>query len=111
MVSASVWNVFSRQNANKFDKAAHQDDVTETMANAEALERSEARTRSIFETSYQFQGFLSPGGILLDANPASLAGIAERLEDVVGLPFWDTPWITAPPGRHEIWKAASQTVA
>ncbi|MDB5594687.1 MAG: sensor hybrid histidine kinase [Hyphomicrobiales bacterium] len=86
-------------------------DVTDTMANADALERSEARTRSIFETSYQFQGFLSPDGILLDANPASLAGISARLYDVVGLPLWDTPWFTGTPGLPEIMKAAIPRVA
>lgn len=80
-------------------------------AQSEALERSEARLRSVFETSYQYQGLLSTEGILLDANPASLAGIEARREDVVGKPFWDTPWFSGTPGMPELVKSAIPLVA
>jgi PAS domain S-box-containing protein len=86
-------------------------DFTAEKQQREALERSKARLRSVFETSYQYQGLLTPEGILLDANPASLAGIEARLEDVVGQPFWDTPWFTATPGMPEQVKAAIPVVA
>jgi signal transduction histidine kinase/ActR/RegA family two-component response regulator len=78
---------------------------------AEILERSEARLRSVFQTSYQYQGFLTPDGVLLDANATSLAGINARLEDVVGRPFWETPWFAATPGLPEQVKAAIPAVA
>jgi C4-dicarboxylate-specific signal transduction histidine kinase len=32
------------------------------------LQASEQRLRAIFETSYQYQGFMTPAGVLLDAN-------------------------------------------
>ncbi|MGE3272216.1 MAG: PAS domain S-box protein [Chloroflexota bacterium] len=86
-------------------------DFTAEKAQAEALERSEARIRSIFDTSYQYQGLMTPEGILLDANPASLTGIEARLEDVVGRPFWDTPWFTGTSGLPEQIKAAVPLVA
>ena len=66
-----------------------------------ALAASEARLRSIFDTSFQFMGLLAPDGTLLDANPASMAAIGVRLEDVAGLKFWQTPWFADTPGLPE----------
>jgi PAS domain S-box-containing protein len=62
------------------------------MARTAQLEASEARLRTIFETGHQFQALLNPDGILLEANATSLAGIGRRLDEVVGLSYWDTPW-------------------
>ena len=73
---------------------------------ARALRVAESRIRSIFETTYQLLGFLSPDGILLDANPASLDAIEAARGDVVGRPFWDTPWFAATPGMGEQVRAA-----
>jgi signal transduction histidine kinase len=50
-------------------------------------------------------------GILLDANPISLAEIEAQLEDVVGKPFWETPWFTGTPGLPEQVQAAIPAVA
>ncbi len=86
-------------------------DVTADRERTEALERSEARLRSVFETSYQYQGLLSPDGTLLDANAISLAGILARREDVVGKKFWETPWFTGTPGMPELVQAAIPLVA
>lgn len=76
---------------------------------SQALEKeSEAmhRLRTTFETDLIFQGFLDAGGILLDANPASLAAIRCTLEQVAGRPFWDTPWFTDTPGAPQVVQAA-----
>jgi len=70
------------------------------------LQVNEARLRTIFETSYQYQGLLTPDGVLLDANAISLQGIQSRLEDVVGKPYWDTPWFTATPAMSEAVRGA-----
>jgi PAS domain-containing protein len=66
------------------------------------------RLRATFTTELIFQGFMDTDGILLDANPASLAAIGFRLEEVVGRPFCDTPWFTATPGMRERVQAAVQ---
>ena len=58
-----------------------------------ALHMREAQMRAIFESSHQFQCLLSTDGILLDANPVSLDAIGARLQEVVGQPFHDTPWL------------------
>ena len=81
-------------------------DVTAAKERIDALERSEARVRSIFQTSYTYQGFLTPQGLLLDVNRTSLASIGAQLEEVVGRPIWDTPWFTETPGLPELVQAA-----
>jgi PAS domain S-box-containing protein len=86
-------------------------DITAEKKALEALEQSEARMRAIFETSYQYKGIVALDGTLLDANPTSLRGINGTLEDVVGKPFWDTPWFTATPGMPEMVKGALADVA
>jgi signal transduction histidine kinase len=67
---------------------------------------SEARLRTIFETSYVLQGLLALDGTLLAANATSLAVIATPFADVVGKPFWETPWCTATPGMPDLVRAA-----
>jgi PAS domain S-box-containing protein len=75
------------------------------------LRASEARIRSIFETSYQFMGLLAPDGTVLDANRASLEGINATVYDVAGRPFWDTRWFSATPGMPEKIRASVHAVS
>ncbi|HEX2942351.1 MAG TPA: PAS domain S-box protein, partial [Rhodopila sp.] len=86
-------------------------DFTAEKQQAEALTRSELRMRSIFESSYQYQGLLDPDGTILHANPTSLAAIEARLDDVVGRKMWESPWFALTPGMPEQVKAAIQRVA
>ena len=74
-----------------------------------ALEAQQAagdRLRAAFATDMIFQGFMDVDGTLRDANPTSLAAIHCRLEEVVGRPFWDTPWFTATEGASQRIRAA-----
>jgi signal transduction histidine kinase len=82
--------------------------VTERTA---ALERSEANLRTIFETSHLYQYLLSPDGSVLYANATALGGIEAALDDVVGLPFWLTPWFDDTPGMPQAVEAATRRVA
>jgi PAS domain S-box-containing protein len=75
------------------------------------LQTKEARLRTIFETTFSYQGLMALDGTLLDANAASLAGIGGTLEDVVDKPFWDTPWFTGTPGMPETVREAIPIVA
>jgi signal transduction histidine kinase/ActR/RegA family two-component response regulator len=45
-------------------------------------------------------------GTLLDANATSLSGIGAKLEDVIGLLFWETPWFSGTPGMPAMVRAA-----
>ena len=82
--------------------------VTERTAQ---LRRNEARLRAIFETSYQLQALLAIDGTLLDTNATSLAVIGARLDDVLGKPFWETPWFSATPGMSELVRASVAVAA
>ena len=75
------------------------------------LQAKEARLRTIFETSYTYLGLMAPDGTMLDANATSLAGINASLQDVLGKPFWETPWFTGTPGMPETVRAALPIVA
>ena len=61
------------------------------------LESNEAQLRAMFETSNQYQGLLDLEGKVIYANKTALAGIMAAAADVVGKPFWDTPWFSATP--------------
>ncbi len=83
-------------------------DVTELSAATQALAHSQARLRTLFETSYQLQGMCLLDGTLVDANHTALQAIGCTLEAVVGQPYWDTPWFAATPGMSELVRNAFQ---
>jgi PAS domain S-box-containing protein len=86
-------------------------DVTAEKEAAAALEQSDSRFRAIFQTSYQYKGIVGLDGVLLDANPTSLRGVNATLADVIGKPFWDTPWFTGTPGMSDNVRASIEAVA
>jgi PAS domain S-box-containing protein len=77
----------------------------------QALQLSEARLRAIFETSFQLQGLLTPDGTLLDSNATSLEVIDASREEVLGKPYWDTPWFTGTAQMSEWVRDAISSVA
>ena len=74
------------------------------------LESSEAQMRAILETSHQYQGLLNRDGDVLYANKTALAGIRAEASDVIGKPFWETPWFTATDGMRDAVRAAFAAV-
>jgi signal transduction histidine kinase/DNA-binding response OmpR family regulator len=76
-----------------------------------ALKSSADRTRSLLQTTYIFQGYMAPDGMVLDANRASLQAIQGQLEDVVGIPFWETPWFSGTPGMPDLVRQAVSRAA
>ena len=67
-------------------------DVTARRKAEEALRDRESKMRAIFDSTFQFTGMMTPEGILTDANRTALSFIGARMEDVINLPFWETPW-------------------
>ncbi len=57
-----------------------------------ALRTSEQRFHAIFNNSFQLIGLLSTDGTLLEANQASLEVVDVDKDEVLGKPFWETPW-------------------
>ncbi|RXT45028.1 hybrid sensor histidine kinase/response regulator [Bradyrhizobium betae] len=74
------------------------------------LESNEARLRAILETSNQYQGLVNLRGELLYANRTALDGIKASSADVIGKPFWDTPWFTGTEGMSAAVREAFDTV-
>ena len=56
--------------------------------------------RAILETSHQYQGLLNMEGNVIYANRTALAGIRAEAADVIGRPFWDTPWFSGTEGAR-----------
>ncbi len=56
------------------------------------IAHSNQRFRAVFENTFQFQGLLTPEGLLVEANQTALNFIGRGLGEVRGRPFWDTPW-------------------
>jgi PAS domain S-box-containing protein len=67
----------------------------------ERLATGERRFRAIFDQTFQFIGLLTVDGRLLEANRTALAFAGIREEDVIGKPFWDTPWWTHSPDLQQ----------
>ena len=88
-------------------------DTLEAQVNARTaeLQAKEARLRTVFETSFGFQGLLDPDGRLLDANATSLTAIDSALDDIAGLSFWETPLFAGTPGMGETIRDAVALVA
>jgi two-component system cell cycle sensor histidine kinase/response regulator CckA len=87
-------------------------DITEQKRVEEALRDSRRRLRAIFDQTFEFMGVMTPKGILTEANQTALDFAGLKESDVIGKPFWETPWWTHSPElqeqlREAIAKAAS----
>ena len=80
---------------------AIQEDVTDRRRAERALRESEGRHRAIFEQSFQLVGVLSPDGTVQEVNETALRFGKIPRSEVIGRPFWDTPW----------WQACAQSRA
>ena len=70
------------------------------------LVTAEQRFRAIFDQTFQFIGLLDVSGTLLEMNQTALAFAGARHDDVVGKPFWQTPWWTHSPELQARVRAA-----
>lgn len=74
-----------------------------------ALAASEKKFRTIFEHTRELFGLLTPEGIVIQANPTALEVVGVDLSEVVGKPFWDTPWWNDDPKKQlELKQALEQ---
>jgi len=81
-------------------------DITERKKAEDALRESEQRFRAIYDQTYEFIGLLTPDGTLIDVNYTALAFRGLQRSDVVGKPFWKTPWWDLSRELQEKLKAA-----
>ena len=71
--------------------------ITEQKNAERAIRESERKVRAVFDQTFQFIGVMTVDGILTDVNRSAMkfSGITEA--DVIGKPFWETPWWTHSP--------------
>ena len=60
----------------------------------------------MFDSTYQFTGFLDPDGTVLEVNDAALSLGGVDREEVVGKPLWETYWVQANEEARETAKRA-----
>lgn len=67
-------------------------DVTERREREQELRRTERRFEAIFQDPNILVGLLEPDGGVLDINRTAMEYVDAELEEVIGEPFWETPW-------------------
>lgn len=67
-------------------------DSTESHLAQLALVNSEKRFKAIFNSAFQFIALTDIKGTVLEINQTALDAGALRLEEVIGMPFWETYW-------------------
>ncbi|HSR92045.1 MAG TPA: ATP-binding protein [Gemmatimonadales bacterium] len=78
-------------------------DVTERKRTDEALEASERRFRACFDSAYQLQKLLDLEGRVLEANRTALDFSRTTIEQLRGVPLWDTEiWVNSPASREAL---------
>jgi len=78
---------------------------------SEDLRRNEKKFRAIFDQTFQFIGLLDIKGTLLAANKTALDVLDLKEEEVLGKPFWETPWWNYSPELQKKLKDAVERAA
>lgn len=67
-------------------------DMTEVNHYQKQIEDSARKFKGIFNSTFQFIGFLTPDGTLTEANNTAIQFAGLKPEDVIGKKFWDCHW-------------------
>lgn len=81
-------------------------DISDRKLAEDNLKQSDRKFHAIFNSTFQFMGLLTPEGIVVEANRTALEVINADLQEVVGQPFWETPWWNHfPPQQQQVKNA------
>ena len=75
------------------------------------IRESGRKFRAIFDQAYQFLGLLSIDGKVIEINKTALKFCGVEEADVIGKPFWETPWWTHSPRLQQEVRQAVQSAA
>lgn len=67
----------------------------------ESLRESYELLRVIFDQSFQFMGLLKPDGTLIKFNRTAAEFVKAKPVELIGKPFWETPWWTHSPEQQD----------
>jgi len=76
-----------------------------------ALLERERKFRAIFDQTFQFIGLMTVDGTLIEANRTALQFSGVNESDVIGKPFWETPWWSYSKELQESLRAAVKRAA
>lgn len=68
------------------------EDISDERHAKEALRESERKFRAVFDQTFQFMGLLTTDGRVLAINQTALKAAGVALAEILGTPFWETPW-------------------
>jgi len=80
------------QDGNVTNYIGFQEDITERKEREQELRRNERRFEAVFNDPNILAGVLDPDGTLLTANETAIEYVDEGRAEVIGDPFWETPW-------------------
>lgn len=86
-------------------------DITDIRKKEDALRAEQRKIRALLDQTFQFIGLMTPDGALIDANRTALEFSGIAVADVLGKPFWETPWWTHSPTLQEQLRDAVRRVA
>jgi PAS domain S-box-containing protein len=95
-----LWNAMPCMDVGLFYAIGR--DITELKQTEALLRQSERKFSAIFDQTFELLGIVSLEGVLLAINQAALDSIAARSEDLIGKPFWDTPWWHTPQLQQQL---------
>ena len=85
--------------------------VAERRHAANLIRQNQERFNSIYNTTLEYIGILSPDGRVLDSNQASLEFADSRRADIVGQYYWDCPWFIHTSGMPDRIRVAVEQAA
>jgi len=85
--------------------------IDELKKTQQKLQETTKKFVGIFNSAYQFMGFLDTSGVLLEANQTALDFAGISLEDVINKPFWETYWWKISKETQQFLKASVEKAA
>ncbi|MDB5556080.1 MAG: sensor/response regulator hybrid [Rhizobium sp.] len=108
---AHIERIRAEANARESERRFRMDLERMVAERTAQLVQSQESIRAILETTHLYQGLLDIEGRVRFANLTALEGIQSTMADVLGKPFWETPWFAGTPDMPEAVKAAVKSVA
>ncbi|WP_439504357.1 PAS domain-containing sensor histidine kinase [Sediminibacterium sp.] len=86
-------------------------DMTEIVHYQKQVSETARKFKGIFDSAFQFIGFLTPDGVLTEANNSAIEFAGLKPADVIGKKFWDCHWWTISDKTQNELKASIEKAA